>query len=223
MKNSILGNLFSNTKEYSVAKSSENIQENSMFTKKRVVRAALLVVGAYTLAGCGGSGVESGTNDLLTCEVPNVPNSTGTACEPPPPIQCDAPLVPNEANDACEAGADPSLPAPVFTPSSNQAVLYYNRAAVDADNSSNDAAYEGWRLHTWNNDECDAYADADTDWANGRIHSGIDPNYGAYWILDLKEGYGSCHNFIIHKGTDDAGKEMGGGNFQGSLVQDDET
>ena len=77
-----------------------------MFTKK-VVRAALLVVGAYTLAGCGGSGVESGTNDLLTCEVPNVPNSTGTACEPPPPIQCDAPLVPNEANDACEAGADP--------------------------------------------------------------------------------------------------------------------
>ena len=30
MKNSILGNLFSNTKEYSVAKSSENIQENSM-------------------------------------------------------------------------------------------------------------------------------------------------------------------------------------------------
>ena len=48
MKNSIVGNLFSNTKEYSVAKSSEKIQENSMFTKKRVVRAALLVVGAYT-------------------------------------------------------------------------------------------------------------------------------------------------------------------------------
>ena len=223
MRHSILGYLFSDFKKYSVAEQSEDIQENSMFTKKRVVRAALLIVGAYTLAGCGGSGVESGTNDLLTCEVPNVPNAAGTACEPPPPIQCDAPLVPNEANDACEAGADPSLPAPVFTPSANQAVLYYNRAAVDADNSSNDAAYEGWRLHTWNNDACDAYADADTDWANGRIHSGIDPNYGAYWILELKEGYGSCHNFIIHKGTDDAGKEMGGGDFKGSLVQDDET
>lgn len=58
-------------------------------------------------------------------------------------MRCAAPLVPNEANDVCEAGADPSLPAPVFIPSSNQAVLYYNRATVDADNSSNDAAYEG--------------------------------------------------------------------------------
>ena len=198
-------------------------RENSMLTKLRVWRAALLVIGGLTLAGCGGSGVESGTNDLLTCSVPNVPNEAGTACEPPPPIQCEAPLVPNETNDACEAGADPELPAPIFTPSSNQAVLYYNRADVDADNSNNDPAYEGWRLHTWNNDSCDAYADADTDWANGRVHTGIDPNYGAYWVLELKEGYGSCHNFIIHKGTDDAGKEMGGGDFKGSLIQDDET
>lgn len=194
-----------------------------MFTKVRAWQAAFLVVGGLTLAGCGGSGVESGTNQLLTCDVPNVPNETGTACVPPPPIQCDAPTVPNETNDACVVGADPTLPAPVFTPSANQAVLYYNRASVGADNSSDDPAYEGWRLHTWNNDTCDAYADADTDWANGRIHSGIDPNYGAYWVLNLKEGYGSCHNFIIHKGTDDAGKEMGGGDFKGSLIQDDAT
>ena len=194
-----------------------------MFTNTRVWRAALLLVGAIMLAGCGGSDVESGTNTLLTCEVPNVPNDSGTACVPPPPIQCEAPTVPNETNDACVVGADPALPDPVFTPSENQAVLYYNRAAVDADNSSNDPAYEGWRLHTWNNDTCDAYADADTDWANGRTHTGIDPNYGAYWILELKEGYGDCHNFIIHQGTDDAGKEMGGGDFQASLVQDDDT
>ncbi|MEM7420045.1 MAG: alpha-1,6-glucosidase domain-containing protein [Pseudomonadota bacterium] len=194
-----------------------------MFTKMRLWRAAFLVVGGLTLAGCGGSGVESGTNELLTCDVPNVPNESGTACVPPPPIQCDAPTVPNETNDACVVGADPALPAPVFTPSDNQAVLYYNRASVDADNSSGDPAYEGWRLHTWNNDTCDAYADPDTDWANGRVHTGVDPNYGAYWVLDLKDGYGDCHNFIIHKGTDDAGKEMGGGDFKGSLIQDDET
>ena len=210
-------------KESAVKPSQNRFWENSMFTKTTAWRAALLLVGAVTLVGCGGSDVESGTNDLLTCDVPNVPNSTGTECVPPPPIQCDAPTVPNETNDACVVGADPTLPAPVFTPSSNQAVLYYNRASVDADNSANDPMYEGWRLHTWNNDACDAYADADTDWANGRVHNGIDPNYGAYWVLELKEGYGDCHNFIIHKGTDDAGKEMGGGDFQGSLIQDDET
>ncbi len=53
-------------------------RENSMLTKLRVWRAALLVIGGLTLAGCGGSGVESGTNDLLTCSVPNVPNEAGT-------------------------------------------------------------------------------------------------------------------------------------------------
>ncbi|NDW20134.1 alpha-1,6-glucosidase domain-containing protein [Alteromonas hispanica] len=194
-----------------------------MFTSLRVWRLAVLIVGALIIAGCGGADVESGTNELLTCEVPNVPDETGTECVAPPPIACEAPTVPNETNDACVVGADPSLPMPVFTPGDNQAVLYYNRAAVDADNSSSDPAYEGWRLHTWNNDTCDAYADADTDWANGRVHNGVDPNYGAYWILDLKDNYGDCHNFIIHKGTDDAGKEMGGGDFQASLVQDDET
>ncbi|NDW15525.1 DUF3372 domain-containing protein [Alteromonas genovensis] len=194
-----------------------------MFTRLRVWRLAVLIVGAFMITGCGGSDVESGTNQLLTCDVPNVPDETGTECVAPPPIACEAPTVPNETNDACVVGADPSLPMPVFTPGENQAVLYYNRAAVDADNSSNDAAYEGWRLHTWNNDTCDAYADADTDWANGRVHNGVDANYGAYWILELKEGYDDCHNFIIHKGTDDAGKELGGGDFQASLVQDDET
>ncbi|NDV92704.1 DUF3372 domain-containing protein [Alteromonas sp. 345S023] len=194
-----------------------------MLTKMRAWRCAVLILGALALTGCGGSDVEPGSNSLLTCEVPNVPNAQGTACEAPPPIQCDAPTVPNETNDACVVGADPTLPAPVFTPGETQAVLYYNRAAVDADNSSNDPAYEGWKLHTWNNDTCDAYADADTDWASGRQHTGIDPNYGAYWVLELKPDYGTCHNFIIHKGTDDAGKELGGGDFQASLVQDDET
>ncbi|WP_175405046.1 alpha-1,6-glucosidase domain-containing protein [Salinimonas lutimaris] len=192
-----------------------------MMTWNRV-GSLLLILCALTLTGCGGSDVESGSNDLLTCDVPNVPNAAGTACEPPPPIECEAPLVPNEANDECVNGADPSLADPVFFPAENQAVLYYNRADVDADNSPSDPAYEGWRLHTWNNEECDAYADADTDWANGRVHDGIDPNYGAYWILDLKPDYGSCHNFIIHIGTDADGKELGGGDFKGSLIQDDE-
>ena len=186
-------------------------------------RIASLFLFVLMLAGCGGSDVESGSNELLTCSAPNVPDAAGLTCVPPPPIQCDAPLVPNDSNDACVIGADPSLPMPVFFPAENQAVLYYNRGSVDADNSPNDPAYNGWRLHTWNNEACDAYADADTDWANGRQITGIDPNYGAYWVLNLKPGYGECHNFIIHIGTADSGKEMGGGDFKGSLIQDDET
>ncbi len=38
MKNNILGNLFGDAQKRSVARNSENIQENFMFTKKKVVR-----------------------------------------------------------------------------------------------------------------------------------------------------------------------------------------
>jgi predicted small secreted protein len=186
-----------------------------MFNLRKVFGIFAIVLSALVLSACGGgSDIESGTNQLLTCDVPNVPDSTGTSCVPPPPIVCPPPTVPNETNDACVVGADPTLPPPVFFPAEDQAVLYYNRLTAGADNSSNDASYEGWRLHTWSNDECDAYADSDTEWANGRVHTGIDPNYGAYWVLDLKPGYadtpGACHNFIVHIGTDDAGKDLGG-------------
>ncbi|MGQ8363911.1 alpha-1,6-glucosidase domain-containing protein [Glaciecola sp. 1036] len=188
---------------------------------KKVIGAAIIILGTLGLAACGGSSIEQGET-LLTCNVPNIPNEAGTACVAPPPIVCPAPTVPNETNDACVVGFNENLPDPVFVPAENQAVLYYNRADVDADNSQNDPAYNGWRLHTWNNETCDAYLDADTSWSEGREHTGIDPTYGAYWVLDLKADYGDCHNFIIHFGTEDSGKEMGGGDFMGSLVQDDE-
>ena len=189
--------------------------------------AGLMVLMVLTLTGCGSSGTDSGSNDLLVCDAPLVPDETGMMCVEKPPIDCDPPTVPNEDNSACVVGADPTLDDPVYFPTANQAVLYYNRAGVGATNDPSDSAYDGWKLHTWNNDACDAYADGDTDWANGRAISGIDPNFGAYWILDLKPGVagtpGACHNFIIHQGTDDAGKEMGGGDFQAPLDQDDET
>ncbi|MFQ3192332.1 MAG: pullulanase, partial [Paraglaciecola sp.] len=203
-------------------RTSENLP---MFTSNKTVGLLLLMLSALFLAACGGSDIESGSSELLTCDVPNVPNSASTMCVPPPPFLCDAPTVPNETNDGCVVGADPSAPEPVAKPQENQAVLYFNRATVGADNSSNDPLYEGYRLHTWSNDSCNAYADSDTDWANGRVHNGIDPNYGAFWILDLKPGYagtqGACGNFIIHIGTDEAGKEMGGGDFTMPLSQDD--
>jgi len=198
-----------------------------MFNLRRVFSIFAIMLSALLLSACGGSDTESGTNQLLTCNVPNVPDASGSACVPPPAIVCPPPTVPNDTNDACVIGADPTLPPPVFFPADDQAVVYYNRAAAGADNSSNDSSYEGWRLHTWSNDTCDAYADNDTEWANGRIHDGIDPNYGAYWILDLKPGYAgtvdACHNFIVHIGTDDAGKDLGGLDQKGNLSQDDPT
>ncbi|MDF2179025.1 pullulanase-type alpha-1,6-glucosidase [Aliiglaciecola sp. CAU 1673] len=197
-----------------------------MFASSKTLTLAGLMLAALVLAGCGGSDVEPGET-LLTCDVPNIPDASGTSCVPPPPIQCDPPTVPDARNESCVVGADPNAPDPVFFPGADQAVLYYNRAAVGADNSTNDSSYEGYRLHTWSNDTCNAYSEADTDWANGRNYNGIDPNYGAYWILDLKPGYagteGACGNFIIHIGTDDAGKEMGGGDFKMPLSQDDPT
>ena len=193
-----------------------------MFSRKSIISYAAVILSIFVLSGCGGADVESG-QVATTCNVPNIINSDTLVCEPPPPIVCAAPTVPNAANDACVVGFNPLLPAPVAFPSADQAVLYYNRAAVGADNSPSDPSYEGYRLHTWSNDACDAYADADTEWSNGRVHTGIDPTYGAYWVLDLKPGYaltpGACNNFIIHIGTDDAGKELGGGDFKGKLQQ----
>ncbi|MFW8589453.1 alpha-1,6-glucosidase domain-containing protein [Glaciecola sp. 2405UD65-10] len=196
-----------------------------MVNIRKMIGITIIALSTLILSACGGSEVDSG-EQIAACDVPNIYDSATQRCVAPPPIICVAPEVPNSANDACEVGYNPELADPVFTPSADQAVLYFNRNAVDADNSPNDPAYNGYKLHTWNNDECAAYVDADTAWTDGRVHNGIDPVYGAYWILDLIPGYadtpGACHNFIIHIGTDDSGKEMGGGDFKGKLTQEDE-
>jgi len=198
------------------------LESSPMLSRKSIISYAAVILSMFVLSACGGSDVKSG-QVALTCNVPNIPSSDGSGCVPPPAIICAAPTVPNDTNDACVVGFNSALLDPVAFPGADQAVLYYNRAAVGADNSASDPSYEGYRLHTWSNDACDAYADADTAWDNGRVHTGIDPTYGAYWILDLKPGYalttGACHNFIVHIGTDDAGKELGGGDFQAKLQQ----
>lgn len=152
---------------------------------------------AIILTGCGSSGgggtttTPPDTNEPLTCAAPQIPNDAGTACidPPPPPLECPAPQVANEANDAC------INPAPSVTAGDNQAVLYYFRA---------DGNYDDWKLHAWNNEACDAYTEdfvAPITWDNGAVISGVDDNYGAYWVLPLKDGFGSCANYIIHAGN----------------------
>ena len=176
---------------------------------------APVLIGAALSACGGGSDSSSPGETLLTCDVPMVPDAAGTSCVAPEPIQCQAPTVPDALNESCVVGVDPTAPLPEFFPSATQAVLYYKRA---------DGVYDEHKLHNWNSDTCDAYA-ADSlaaSWDNGLSHTAVDPNYGAYWVLNLKEGFTDCGHFIIHKGVDDAGKEFGGGDWIMPLAQEDE-
>lgn len=176
---------------------------------------------AIVISACSGESIKGG-EEIFTCDAPLVVNSAGDACVEPVAIECPAPLVPNAENNECVVGANPDAPEPSVFAGDNQAILFYNRPQ-DATNVDNDPVYEGYRLHTWNDESCDGYADSSLalSWDNGLQFAGIDPNYGAYWILDLKDGYGECGNFIIHIGTDGSGKELGGGDWQMNLVQDD--
>ncbi|QBF81998.1 DUF3372 domain-containing protein [Shewanella maritima] len=181
------------------------------------LKLPLLAASALMLSACGSDSSEPG-EVLLTCDVPNVPNAAGTECVPPPPLSCPAPQFPDAKNESCIVGYNPELPEPVALAGPNQAVLYYNRIK-DKDNSDSNPNYPGYKLHTWNNDACDAYAPPfdSTDWANGHSYDGIDPNYGAYWILDLKEGHSECANFIVHIGTEGSGKALGDADLKMNL------
>ena len=162
---------------------------------------ALLFVSVLVSA-CGGGSEETDSGVvLMTCDAPLVINEGGNACVEPPPISCPVGLVPNETNDACVAPVDDSLPAPSVTAGDNQAIVFYNRA---------DGEYDGYELHIWNNGQCDAYSDAQMEgisWTAGVVIAGYDSNYGAYWIVELKDGHSDCGNYIIHNGDD---KEQGG-------------
>ena len=189
---------------------------NFMSNKNSMLKLLAITLFSFVLSACGGAESTKSGQNLLTCDVPMVPNASGDACIAPEPIQCPVPTVPDAKNESCVVGVDPNAPAPVFFPSESQAVLYFNRA---------DGAYDEYKLHNWNTPECDAYA-ADSiaaSWDNGLVHTGVDPNYGAYWVLNLIDDFTECGNFIIHKGTDDAGKELGGGDSRMPLKQDDAT
>lgn len=201
----------------------KNVEKIIMFTPSELAKMLLVTLFTLALSACGGSNdVESGAV-LLTCDVPMIPDATGNSCVAPPPIACEAPTVPDALNEKCEVGVDPNAPVPVYFPAENEAVLYFNRAATGANNEPDDPAYVGYRVHSWNDATCGAYlAPYETvSWDDGVEYDGIDPVYGAYWIVPLKEDHNECGNFIIHIGTDDAGKALGG-NSKMPLMQDDE-
>ncbi|GLS26247.1 pullulanase-type alpha-1,6-glucosidase [Marinibactrum halimedae] len=165
------------------------------FLKDGLLKKIILSLLLLGVVSCGGSGndTESGST-LFTCNQPLVISESGNSCVEPPSLECPTPLVPDADNVMCIPAVDPTLPEPSIQPGDNQAVLYYNRG---------DGVYDNWKLHIWNDNgaPCDAYSDEQlngVDWNNGVVHSGVDPNYGAYWILALKDGFSECANFIIH-------------------------
>ncbi|MDG1733967.1 MAG: DUF3372 domain-containing protein [Thalassotalea sp.] len=105
---------------------------------------------------------------------------------------------------------DASLPEPVVTANDNQMLVFYNR--VDND-------YTDWILHLWNNESCNAFsdysADAGSEWETGVQSTGIDPNYGAYWLLNTN-AEAECANFIVHKGDE---KDLGDSDLRANLVK----
>jgi pullulanase len=187
-----------------------------MLNQYSLVRLLVMALFSLALSACGGGDATEAGKVLLSCDVPNVPDAIGASCVAPEPIHCASPTVPDALNESCIVGVDPNAAIPVFFPADNQAVLYYNRT---------DENYAEYKVHNWNDTTCDAYADDSlaASWDNGLPHTAIDPVYGAYWVFNLKEDFNECGNFIVHKGTDDAGKEFGGGNLKMPLKQDDET
>lgn len=165
----------------------------------RLVTALTLM---FTLAACdggrgGGTDISGDQTPLLACTNNQIPNANGTACIDKP-IQCPRGQVLNNATQQC-VQAPFDGPAPVYFPAQDEAVIYFNRQHIDQN-------YSGWVLHLWN-DGCDGgWAEqvtedstAPTTWPAGPEVNGaqIDPIYGAYWVLKIKEG-ASCGNWIVH-------------------------
>jgi pullulanase-type alpha-1,6-glucosidase len=91
-------------------------------------------------------------------------------------------------------------PLPALPASSSQAALYYGRP---------DGDYSGWGLHLWGDQV------TWTSWGAPLQPSGVDPEFGAGFLIDLKPGgnTGNCPPgnicFIVHKGdTKDPGPDI---------------
>ncbi len=168
----------------------------------------LLTVIAVTLAGCGGGGggsSDSGnTNGTavgaiqtpLWCQAPAVLNATGDGCVVNP---CVYPQVDDGAGGCAmdlNAWIDGSngitMPEPEYIPAANEVVLYY---------ILEDENYDGWGLHAWNDAVCNSYSDFDADggtsWTVPLAPTGIDTNFGAYWVMNVIDAP-NCVNFIPH-------------------------
>ncbi len=103
-------------------------------------------------------------------------------------------------------------PAPDYIAQAGEAVAYY-RDENHVDGADNTALYEKIVTHTFNNDECNAYAaeSISPGWGeDGGQRLGVDSNYGAYWKFNLVDEPSSCANIIFVDSTNltDEGKRI---------------
>lgn len=91
-------------------------------------------------------------------------------------------------------GERPLLRAPGGIPGPDQVVVYYKRK---------DADYASWGLHLWGD------VAQETLWIAPKRNDGIDPELGAFFLVDVKPGAERV-NLIVHIGdTKDPGPDMG--------------
>ncbi len=176
--------------------------------------ASLLLIALITLlTACGGDNAKGDQSELRVCENDEVILDNGQ-CGVPPEVSCELPEI--LVDGQCIV---PDEPEPVYKPEPGEAVIYYNRR---------DKNFNGWVLHLWS--DCSSpsrgswdgpnlttnftFSGTGTTWPAGPApnydeYEGIDPIYGAYWVLKLQDNP-DCGNFIIH-------------NLDGSVQTDDLT
>ncbi len=116
----------------------------------------------------------------------------GSKFEPPMPFTLD----PASTTEAWlpEGAEEPLYRAPMGLPGPDQVVVYYKRP---------DNAYDGWGLHIWGD------VVQETQWTAPLAWEAVDPDLGAYFLVDVQES-GDQVNLIVHMGdTKDPGPDMG--------------
>jgi hypothetical protein len=181
-----------------------NKQETQLMSKYlKQLAQVMLGIMAITLVGCGG-GSDGGTNaesvvkTPLWCQSPQTLNAAGNACElvitacQYPEIADDIGLCVMDTNQWIDGSNAIVMPQPEYIPAANEVVLYWIRE---------DANYDGWGLHAWNNASCNSYSDYEaeggTSWTVPLQPTGIDTNFGAYWVMNLTDSP-NCINLIPH-------------------------
>lgn len=109
--------------------------------------------------------------------------------------------------DASWCTATSETPIPVEL-QDDQAVIFYARE---------DGNYEGWGLHLWTDETCNALTDetlVGVEWPTPFMPTGVDDELGAYYVLGIEAQ--TCINFIVHKGDE---KALGDANLKMDLNQ----
>jgi len=141
--------------------------------------------------------------NATTPEMDGTPEMDATEICYTPPLSCPNYKVADETGTYdCvipEQNIIEGAPEPDYIAQDGEAVVYY-RDENHVEGAENTALYENIIAYTFNNDDCNAYADDSLSlgWGESAADQlGVDDNYGAYWKLNLVDGHSNCGNIII--------------------------